>query len=797
MPNKYEKYFKILDLDIGASKEDVKKAFRELSHIWHPDNHMGKSSNVQNRASEKFKEISNAYQVLKDYLSEEDSSREAEEKTKAEQDRRDREEKERKQQKENERRKKEEESRRKAEQDRRDREEKEHKYWEEQAKKKHEEEKSSQKNTEQLFVNCPECKEEIKASSTVKLRVICKSCGHIYHYFFENGKLRVVSDSNENDTGKKEKVSSQDNDFRSGRVFWLWAIFFPTLFVTLILISWILDWTGDSREEVPLSVAEMVEIPVSVAEMVEIPGGEYLAGADQSIGFAECQKYYSSCELSWFSDESPEHLVLIDGFFMDKYEVTQAEYERVMGTNPSHIKGENLPVEQVTWYEAKGYCQKVGKRLPTEAEWEKAMRAGTITQYYWGDEFDEAYAWTDRTNKGRGYNSIEEMRLNTPQESLPVGQKTPNPYGLYDMAGNVDEWTADWYDENYYRNMTRTNPKGPSSGTQKVVRGGSWISLPSNARSANRHGADPAKDSYVTGFRCSHSSGDSRSGKASRQQSEVKTERKHNQNYENPSYPSDRNFQSDSFSWTRNYVGNIYGKNSLTMQLQRNGDELTGAYMDIHGFYLLQPPDLPSHYPPVLHGMKEKRLRGHVRENLGIESFSLGEFLDSKRTGTFDGTFTSHGGRIIEGEWISEVDPTDKTEFKLQIMDTIIDTDPKYKVSGGIYSGDTSIKESLKSNGSRQCGDHILYLKQEDDGNVFHREYIRIMDDKGAFYETIRGDIIDIVDCVDLTGDGKPELFLHMWDGGMGGSYNYYTYVYLLDDPIRRLLHDVDPFYGK
>ena len=142
MPNKYEKYFKILDLDIGASKEDLKKAFRKLSHIWHPDNHMGKSLNVQNRASEKFKEISSAYQILKDYLR-------AEERKKAEQDRRDREEKERKQREEKERKQREEESRRKAEQDRKDRGEKEHKYWEEQAKKKHEEEKNKKKNTDQ------------------------------------------------------------------------------------------------------------------------------------------------------------------------------------------------------------------------------------------------------------------------------------------------------------------------------------------------------------------------------------------------------------------------------------------------------------------------------------------------------------------------------------------------------------------------------------------------------------------------------------------------------------------------
>ena len=139
MLNEYEKYFRILDLANGASKEDVKKAFRELSHIWHPDNHMGKSLNVQNRASEKFKEISSAYQILKDYLR-------AEERKKAEQDRRDREEKEGKRKEENERRKKEEKNRKKAEQDRRYREEEERRQWEEQAIKKHEEEQNKQKN---------------------------------------------------------------------------------------------------------------------------------------------------------------------------------------------------------------------------------------------------------------------------------------------------------------------------------------------------------------------------------------------------------------------------------------------------------------------------------------------------------------------------------------------------------------------------------------------------------------------------------------------------------------------------
>ena len=267
MPNKYEKYYRILDLDVGASKEDVKKAFRELSHIWHPDNHMGKSSNVQNRATEKFKEISNAYQVLNDYLR-------AEEKKKAEQAEREREGKERKQREENERRKREEESRSKAEQDRRgreekereqreeslrrireeiirgnaeqdrrEREEKEHKYWEEQAKNKHEKEKNKQKNTEQLFVTCPECKEEIKASSTIKLRVICKSCGHIFHYFFEGDEIRIVSEDN-GSSEKNESAISQNDVFMWGRDFWSWA--WP--FGLIIFIAMCSTFTNDDKE---------------------------------------------------------------------------------------------------------------------------------------------------------------------------------------------------------------------------------------------------------------------------------------------------------------------------------------------------------------------------------------------------------------------------------------------------------------------------------------------------------------------------------------------------------------------
>jgi uncharacterized caspase-like protein len=161
----------------------------------------------------------------------------------------------------------------------------------------------------------------------------------------------------------------------------------------------------------------------------------------------------------------------INAFCMDQYEVTQADYERVMGTNPSKFKGSNRPVEQVTWHEAKAFCKKVGKRLPTEWEWEKAAKAGTTTVYYWGNDPSSTYAWYGENLK-RGHH--------------PVGQKTPNALGLYDMSGNVWEWT--YIDEKY---------KGI-----KVLRGGFWDKYPFGISSAIRDRFDPTERSNHVGFRC-------------------------------------------------------------------------------------------------------------------------------------------------------------------------------------------------------------------------------------------------------------------------------------------------------
>ena len=158
------------------------------------------------------------------------------------------------------------------------------------------------------------------------------------------------------------------------------------------------------------------------------------------------------------------------GFYIDQYEVTQTEYFKVMSTNPSFFKGENRPVEKVTWNQANAYCDKIGKRLPTEQEWEKAVRAGTASKYFWGEKQADHYAW----HKG-----------NSGKQTHEVGTKEPNAWGLYDMAGNVWEWT----DSDHER-------------SGKVVRGGSWRNGVGSLQSSHRISSLPIHKFHYIGFRC-------------------------------------------------------------------------------------------------------------------------------------------------------------------------------------------------------------------------------------------------------------------------------------------------------
>lgn len=235
---------------------------------------------------------------------------------------------------------------------------------------------------------------------------------------------------------------------------------------------------ADQRaEQVPGPRRAVVENRIRVSpedglKYVWIPPGKFRMGC--SPGDSECSE-----------DETPAHEVTITkGFWIGQTPVTQAAYERVMGKNPSHFKGADRPVDSVNWKQAQEYCRKAGGRLPTEAEWEYAARAGSQTARY--GELDDV-AWHGG-NSGR--------------ETHPVAQKQPNAWGLYDTLGNVWEWVADWYNDKYYANSPQQDPQGPASGTRRVLRGGSWNYFQWFLRAAERYRYGPDDWNYSIGFRC-------------------------------------------------------------------------------------------------------------------------------------------------------------------------------------------------------------------------------------------------------------------------------------------------------
>ena len=211
-----------------------------------------------------------------------------------------------------------------------------------------------------------------------------------------------------------------------------------------------------------------------------VPAGSFMMGASPDDGEADVS-------------ENPRHRVEITKhFYIGVHVVTQELYERVTEKNPSEFKGADRPVELVSWNDAVEFCRRLSEmtgenyRLPTEAEWEYAFRAGTETKYYWGDNMDSDYAWHDDNSGG---------------ETHSVGQKHPNAWGMYDMSGNVWEWCQDWFDENYYSRSPAQDPVGPESGTSRVVRGGSWYNYPKSMRSSSRFGFRPDKGNHYIGFR--------------------------------------------------------------------------------------------------------------------------------------------------------------------------------------------------------------------------------------------------------------------------------------------------------
>jgi len=192
--------------------------------------------------------------------------------------------------------------------------------------------------------------------------------------------------------------------------------------------------------------------------------------------------------------EKPVHEVELDTFYMGKYPITQAQYRKLMGSNPSHFRGDDLPVEQVSWEDAKAFCAKLTEksgriyRLPTEAEWEYAARGGNKSRGY----------------KYAGSNDLDEVAWysgNSADSSRSVGKRKANELGIHDMSGNVWEWCQDWYDSAYYKNSPRKNPKGPASGSFRVLRGGSWGNSAVCCRVAIRDYGTPTSRNGYSGFR--------------------------------------------------------------------------------------------------------------------------------------------------------------------------------------------------------------------------------------------------------------------------------------------------------
>jgi formylglycine-generating enzyme required for sulfatase activity len=200
-------------------------------------------------------------------------------------------------------------------------------------------------------------------------------------------------------------------------------------------------------------------------------------------------------------DERPVHNVCLADFYIDRTEVTQSDYKNVMGSNPSSNRTcASCPVEQVTWHDAQKYCSQSGKRLPTEAEWEYAARGGGGKARFGNgaDKISTSDANWDGTKFYEKFSFQGENR----DKSVPVGSFAPNKLGITDMSGNVAEWVADWYDPGYYASSPQDNPKGPSGGDEKVIRGGGWFNNPDFLRTSKRFHLKPEYKNAWYGFRC-------------------------------------------------------------------------------------------------------------------------------------------------------------------------------------------------------------------------------------------------------------------------------------------------------
>jgi formylglycine-generating enzyme required for sulfatase activity len=257
-------------------------------------------------------------------------------------------------------------------------------------------------------------------------------------------------------------------------------------------------WDADLRAAITATgFAWRVKDTATQMEMLLIPPGSFDMGC-----------VTGSVQYPCYSWELPVHTVtLTNAFYLGRYEVTQAQWQARMGSNPSYHQSPssdvpadqvpNRPVEMVSWNMiagAGGFMAKTGMRLPTEAEWEYAYRAGTTTAFH------GFTGYLNGTNDDTLVGNIAWYILNSNSQTRPVGGKAGNGFGLHDMAGNVWEWVNDRFSSSYYASSPAQNPAGPASGTSRVLRGGSWVNNSNNLRASIRRGNSP--DHTVSDFGC-------------------------------------------------------------------------------------------------------------------------------------------------------------------------------------------------------------------------------------------------------------------------------------------------------
>ena len=245
------------------------------------------------------------------------------------------------------------------------------------------------------------------------------------------------------------------------------------LFFTLLFVSSTIVWSQTSNTESILSKIEMVYVQ----------GGTFTMGCTNEQISSEC-----------YADEKPVHQVTLNNYYIGKYPVTQAQWKAVMGNNPSYFKGDNLPVECVSWDDVQEFIRKLnamtGKkyRLPTEAEWEYAARGGNKSKGY-------------KYSGSNDINAVAWYYGNSEEQTHPVGTKAANELGIYDMSGNVYEWCSDWYGE--YIGAPQNNPTSLDTSSIRVLRGGGWSSSAKKDRVSNRSNFTPGSRNNISGFRLS------------------------------------------------------------------------------------------------------------------------------------------------------------------------------------------------------------------------------------------------------------------------------------------------------